>query len=605
MTADRDFDWRPSLAFMALVLVLLASKAGEIWTGTLPGNDDIWRLQQVRDLVAGQGWYNVDQSRFLTPEGGVMHWSRLPDLFLGWVIVVMTPILGQTQAEYVAVMVWPMTLLTVTMSCMVMVMRRLGAGAIGAALALLFFALSKSIYQFWPGRIDHHGLQLTLVVIALAALLSPKASRTSGAIAGLAVAAMLSVAMESLPYAAALVAAAGAMWVIRGSDERKRLDTFGAAIVAGGTLAYLLDAPGPAGARLVCDAYGAFHFIALTIGGVGLITLARLGGVFPDWRKRLQTGVAMGVLTVAAAITAQPQCLGSPYGMVPPEVMESWMSAVGEAKHIGTVWADKPALVIADIGYILLGLGAALFLVRRSDDAARLNWTILAVLIAFSGAVTAWQIRGSLFAHLFASLPIGYVTGLAFERWRSHRGPVPLVQFAAIAFLLSPPFLSSIAARVTPPQPATAVNEDGVRFADVCRAKEALAPLAALSAAKIFSPIDIGPAILTRTSHAVFAGPYHRNGQGILRVTGTLRASPEDAHRALLAMDADYVAYCNGLGETQRYATLSPGSFADQLNQGNIPAWLTPMPSASSADGALMVYRVESASKAPVSRPDS
>src|SRR5690606_28265498 len=43
-------------------------------------NDDIMRLVQVRDLLAGQGWFDLMQYR-LGLEGGIlMHWSRLVDL---------------------------------------------------------------------------------------------------------------------------------------------------------------------------------------------------------------------------------------------------------------------------------------------------------------------------------------------------------------------------------------------------------------------------------------------------------------------------------------------------------------------------------------------
>ncbi len=601
IAAGQDFDWRPSLAFMGLVLIVLLGKAGEIWTGILPGNDDMMRLAQVRDLIAGQGWYDVDQSRFLTPEGGAMHWSRIPDLFMGWIIVAFTPLLGQTQAEYVAVMAWPLGLLMATMASVVVIMKRLGAGTVGAALALVFFVLSKSVYQFWPGRIDHHGLQLTLTVIALAALFAPRASRTAGAVAGFAIAAMLSVAMESLPYAAALVAAAGVMWIVRGNDERGRLGTFGTALAAGGTLAWLFDAPGPFGDRLICDAYGAFHYIALIIGGVGLLLLARYGSVFPDWRKRLTTALAMGVLTLSGAIAAQPQCLGSPYGMVPPEVVTGWMSSVGEARHIGRVWLDSPATALADMGYILAGLIAALVLLRNAPAGQRLNWMIVIVLIGLSGAVTAWQIRGSLFAHLFASLAVGALAAGAFERWRQSRGAPMLLQFAAVAFLLSPPFLTSVAQAVTPPGAPAAVNEDGVLYADLCRAPEALAPLASQPQGRVFSPIDLGPSILLHTPHAVFAGPYHRNGEGILRITSTLQAPPEQAWTALDAAGADYFVYCPGLNETRRYAGLVPGGLADRLDRGEVPAWLEPLPAAASPDGALVVYKVRSKDERPVS----
>ena len=42
-------------------------------------NDSLLRLVEVRDLIGGQGWFDLHQYR-MGPEGGfVMHWSRLVD----------------------------------------------------------------------------------------------------------------------------------------------------------------------------------------------------------------------------------------------------------------------------------------------------------------------------------------------------------------------------------------------------------------------------------------------------------------------------------------------------------------------------------------------
>ena len=42
--------------------------------------DDAMRLVQVRDLLAGQGWFDLTQYRLNPPDGVAMHWSRLIDL---------------------------------------------------------------------------------------------------------------------------------------------------------------------------------------------------------------------------------------------------------------------------------------------------------------------------------------------------------------------------------------------------------------------------------------------------------------------------------------------------------------------------------------------
>lgn len=45
----------------------------------LPDTDDAMRLVQIRDLLAGQGWFDMSQHRLMPPNGAGMHWSRLVD----------------------------------------------------------------------------------------------------------------------------------------------------------------------------------------------------------------------------------------------------------------------------------------------------------------------------------------------------------------------------------------------------------------------------------------------------------------------------------------------------------------------------------------------
>ena len=54
--------------------------------------DDALRLVQVRDLIAGQGWWDVTQHR-INPVGGggLMHWSRIVDAPLALGILALRP----------------------------------------------------------------------------------------------------------------------------------------------------------------------------------------------------------------------------------------------------------------------------------------------------------------------------------------------------------------------------------------------------------------------------------------------------------------------------------------------------------------------------------
>ena len=48
--------------------------------GTDLSTDDAMRLVEVRDLLAGQGWFDLTQYRLSPPGGVAMHWSRLVDV---------------------------------------------------------------------------------------------------------------------------------------------------------------------------------------------------------------------------------------------------------------------------------------------------------------------------------------------------------------------------------------------------------------------------------------------------------------------------------------------------------------------------------------------
>ena len=73
--------------------------------------DDLLRLQEVRDFLAGQSWFDVTQYRLNPPWGAPMHWSRLLDVPLAAVMLLARPLLGTTGAELAAATIVPPAML--------------------------------------------------------------------------------------------------------------------------------------------------------------------------------------------------------------------------------------------------------------------------------------------------------------------------------------------------------------------------------------------------------------------------------------------------------------------------------------------------------------
>ena len=78
--AQVHWKWLTFLMWVVAVSWLIYSRWPAIHWLTLNDTDDNMRYLQVRDWLAGQGWYDLRQYRLDPPAGFNIHWSRLVDL---------------------------------------------------------------------------------------------------------------------------------------------------------------------------------------------------------------------------------------------------------------------------------------------------------------------------------------------------------------------------------------------------------------------------------------------------------------------------------------------------------------------------------------------
>ena len=158
---------------LAAILIFL-QQGQSAWQLRLGDSDNYMRLVQVRDLLAGQGWFDLVQHRINPPDGLPTHWSRLADLPYALPILLLRPFLGAELAERVTLFAVPPLLLLLTMISSAALANRL-AGWKAALCACLLLAVSTHVLaQFVPGRIDHHGLQILFLVGAVLAAVGPE-----------------------------------------------------------------------------------------------------------------------------------------------------------------------------------------------------------------------------------------------------------------------------------------------------------------------------------------------------------------------------------------------------------------------------------------------
>jgi len=551
--------------------------------------DDAMRLVEVRDLIAGQSWFDLTQYRLDPPAGVVMHWSRLVDLPLAGLILAGKAVAPAGIAERAAMTLWPALLLFAFLAGTMQLARAL-AGETAARIALLLAVLMASTLQhFRPGSIHHHNVQLTLLVWSLALFVKGPQRPRAAAGAGLLGAVSVGVGQEMVPAIATLAVVAALRWIVDG--ERVARATFAYAVtLAVGTIALGALTIPPADYLLVrCDSLSIAQVGALTVGGLGLASLT-LPPLLHTPQRRLAAAGLLAVVLAACLGLGAGQCIGDPYAQVDPRLKDLWLSSVSEARGIAAMAHDLPQQIPAYFGVALAALVLGISQAIRSRDDTRWHWLAAAGVQAALLLVALWQVRGTAGANAVAAALFAAAVVRSFPARDGERVVFGLSRAALIAVLLINPAtllpIGSAGARalgITPPQFLTSGQ------AGTCQQPADYAPLADLPRGRVLAFIDSGPFILMRSDDAVFGGPYHRNVAGNLAILDMFLAAPADAARQMAARGIDYVAFCPGAPERHQYAALAPHGLAAALAKDEAPAFLARLPT-SGTDLAL--YRV-------------
>ena len=512
---------RDALLALALAALLGAAWAWADWAALaqlrLPDTDDAVRLQQIRDWLAGQRFGDVSQHRLAG--GAAMHWSRLPDLIPAAVIALLTPLFGGDGAEIAAVIAWPLALFPVALLLIARIARALGTHA-PTALAVAAIAYPATTL-FLPGRIDHHGLQMVLLLGSVLALLRAPSAGAGFAI-GMLAAASVAIGLETAPMLATVGALAVAEWVLARPGAAARLQGLGVGALVGLAAAKGVFATA-AWDYPACDGFTRQAWqAAVAVAPVPLV-LALLDRHLTGWRVRLGAAGAVGALGAGIALWLSPACL-APYGGVDPVMTRLWLAEVGEAQAL---FAASPATAAGYAGLMLAGIAAAAWQLRRTRDG---RWAMLLVLQLAALLVTLATLRGAYAGALLAAPALAAAIAAARARGALRLAAV----WGASAGMLYP--LAANALAPEPGQPAPAQGD--------CTSPAMLAALDALPAGVVIAPIDAGAYILAGTRQRVIAAPYHRNGEGN-RAAYTFYLGGEATAAALARRwGADYALGC-------------------------------------------------------------
>ena len=584
MIRARRFPWLAVLGLWAALAVLLTCLFWQMAvTQNFDDPDDFLRLQQIRDFVNGQSWFDLTQWRMAAPAGLAMHWSRLVDIPVLLFLVPLTPLMGAPLAEVAATIAAPLLSLLALMVAIVAMTRRLvGHDVATSVLACLMALSAPTVYlQIHPARIDHHGWQIVFASLALAALLH-RNPRVSGVAAGISLALYINISIEGAPFVVAAVGTIGLLWTF-GREHAERLLSLVVSLAFGSVVTTLLTAPSYRWTEPYCDAVMPSHLAALVVAAVGtavaVVVGAKQGPVI-----RITLLAIVLIATVATFGGMAPACLGSPFGKLDPVIEKFWYQNVTEGLPFWRQDAITAATMVAFP--MIASLGTVLGLIRAKSPEMARRWLIMLALLIVTFVTGALVRRAAGVTHIVAVPGALILLGLAMRAAEQHLPSLLRAVTIAIAIIALAPItpIFAVAAMMPPTSPAAIGSET-----DRCDRLCVLDRLAAQPPESLLASIDLGPMVIARTPHRVYGAGYHRMGVPLRDTILFFEGSPEQAKAFMQRKGFRRILISPTSAEAVLFIRKAPSGMMARLVAGHLPSWLEEDPIGSPA---LRVYRV-------------
>ncbi|TIP12174.1 GtrA family protein [Mesorhizobium sp.] len=583
--------WRTDL-MLALLATLVAfavnaSVGFPELTNAHGDNDSLLRLVEVRDLLAGQGWFDLYQYRMGLEGGFVMHWSRLVDAPIAAIILAASALTGDMAlAENVAQVLWPALLFCLAVFFIIRGARSFAGKSAVLPAAVVGAAALHFIGIFSPGALDHHNVQLMLTMASLSLLLEAPARGPAALFSGVCAALMLAVGMETAPYVATLGACVAILFAFDGDGERRVSRDFGLGFAGVSALVFVATVPVSAWGQAQCDAFSAVQFVVAILAGTGLAAIASI-----DAAGRMRRLVSLGILALAlgtVVLVLFPQCLAAPYANLDLRLIELWLDHIDEAQSLFELVVHDPASVMAR--YVTPAVALVLMALRLGGGGWRRQDSLVGALLVMAFVVSAWQVRGSTFSVALAVIPLS--AWIASWRQRAEASPSRSVALRmAAVWLVSVNAVwtgAAAAASVVFEADKTVAHDGGADMG--CLSQASFAALDHLPGTTVLAISNLGSPILAYSGHRVFAGPYHRNIAGNLLALDAFLGSAVDARAIAETHHVGLVALCRGSTESTLLAAKAPQGFLAGLMRGSVPDWLEPVTQISG--GSVELYRV-------------
>ena len=599
-----EYSWKKVLLW-AFLFYLVWNWKGMILVyteGVLPGPDDFMRFHQVQNWFAGQTWYDLTAYRMSPPLGADIHWSRLVDAPIAVLIGIFNTFLGLTSASRMAAIVWPLVLFMLAAAAIIALSDRL-AGKEHRLLALFFFVLSiNTLAEFRPGRLDHHNVQILLLILILLGV-ARGLGKFSSYWVGVFISCSIMVGLDSLILIVGVLGFFALEWLFQMEGSAKRLLQTGLAISISSAVLYVASFPADRWfSNNACDAFSMFYlgFLLMLSAAFAILAMLSNSAKFTGENAlpyRLVTGAALAALILVVLFSIFPHCLDGPLGNVGEELKLRWLDKILEAKGVIQRYPENPLYWLSQAAYLIIMLTiTALVVFRKVKNKSELAILGFVVFICILGAFYQTRI---LRTGIYSVIPFCVIfAGMAWnwlEQKFERQKILAYTSQALLCLIITSTFwvtLGTAASFFASSENDTAQQETTGTAQSVemiaCTSELAVIELQSGNSAHIISDLNTAPALLVHTKHSVEAGSYHRNGANILNVISFFEGSLQQAKLIAEDRNADFVVICRE--DIPAKYDNDNVTLATAIGTNQLPSWLTLV---SNPTASLAILKIE------------
>lgn len=512
--------------------------------------DDMLRFFQIRDLFSDHQWFDMQLPFISMPEAYVSPWSRLVDLpYLAFSALFSFFASDEKSLLWATWVVPPLLFLAFAWMLVAVVKDSVGrVPTLAESLAMTIF-LGLIVYEFSPGRIDHHNFQL-LACLMLAKGLADSNPRSAALWLGIGTVFSVCVGLELVPIISMTFAFVGCCAAMNDHRSLAMLQYSGAIIALATPTAAILFLGVDNSLAAHCDAFS-WVWINALIGASALLLIIPL-----IWKRvgNNRTATSQFVIRLSLAVPiiglfglllslVFPACTNGVYHMIDDVSRAFWLNDINQEKSGAFLFTRQYFLahgLFVAASLLIAGVIAVNASHLQSSSARALLG--ISALTVFAVIMTLIQERNARFPIVFAVLLLPGLFEILGISKRKGSNKVSFNNYGSVMVALIVFLLAAVSSLLTEGTKKKNIAAFVMAYAK-CEGED-MSALANLNPSRILAPFGLAYKLVhMNRGHQVLALEFHRASPGIRRVA--LAFTSEDlSERNWALKPADYVVVC-------------------------------------------------------------